>query len=99
MCCEDKANVSRAIKFLESNGYLVCDSSAKKRYQTPFQLTSKGKEVGEYIARKIDNILNSASAGLSEEYRKIMYYGLNLINENLNALCKGYEHENKGEEK
>ena len=95
LCCEDKANISRAIKFLESNGYLVCTAKSNNRYQAPFQLTDKGKEVGEYIVRKIDNILNSASVGLSEEDRRTMYYGLNLINENLNKLCKDYDFENK----
>ncbi len=97
LCCEDKANISRAIKFLESNEYLVCNSKSKKRYQTPFTLTRKGQEVGEFITGKIDNVLNNASAGLSEEYRNIMYYGLNLVNNNLNELCKAYETDKKGD--
>ena len=41
-------------------------------------------EEKEYIIKKI-----------SEEDRRTMYYGLNLINENLNKLCKDYDFENK----
>ena len=95
LCGEDKANISRAIKFLESNRYLVCNSNLKKRYQTPFKLTDKGNQVGKYIADKIDSLLNRASEGLTDECREIMYYGLNLVNENLNKLCKVYDLENK----
>ena len=90
VCGEDKANISRAIKYLESNGYLLCNAKTPKRYQSPLQLTDKGKEVGKYITEKIDSVLSYASVGLSEEYRKIMYQSLNLINDNLNTLCDGY---------
>ena len=41
ICGEDKANVSRAIKYLESNGFLVCDSKTAKRYKSPLLLTDK----------------------------------------------------------
>ena len=39
----------------------------------------------------IDDILNYASMGLTEEKRKIMYEGLNLINDRLNQLCDEYD--------
>ncbi len=91
VCGEDKANISRAIKYLESNGYLVCNSKAQKRYQSSLELTEKGKDVGKYITEKIDAVLSRASVGLSEEYRKIMYQSLNLINDNLNKLCAEYD--------
>lgn len=96
VCGEDKANISRAIKYLENNGYLFCKCKTQKRYQSSLELTEKGCEVGKYIVDKIDNILNYASAGLSEEHRKIMYQSLYLINENLNKLCDGYNADKKG---
>ena len=34
ICDEDKSNVSRSIKFLEENGYLVCNSKKEKRQGT-----------------------------------------------------------------
>lgn len=93
VCGEDKANISRAVKYLENNGYLSCDSKMQKRYQSLLELTEKGRKIGKYIADKIDNILGYASAGLSDEYRRIMYHSLNLINDNLNKLCESYDRE------
>ena len=42
-CDEDKAAISRSLDFLEKEGYLVCDSSARKRYRSPLRLTEKGR--------------------------------------------------------
>ncbi len=89
-CDEDKAAVSRSIDFLETNGYIVCDSKTEKRYKSPLSLTEKGKEIGAQIAFKIDKIVNVASAGLSEENRKIFYQSLKLISDNLQQICDDY---------
>lgn len=93
ICKEDKSAISRSIEFLEGNGYIECDSHAKKRYNSQLRLTEKGKEVGKYIAEKIDTILDRASMGLSEEKRNVLYEGLGLICNNLEELCKKYEGE------
>ena len=34
ICAEDKAHISRAGKYLEENGYLRCESTRVKRYQS-----------------------------------------------------------------
>jgi len=91
ICEEDKANVSRSIRHLEENGYIICKSKTQKRYQSPLLLTEKGHEVGARVAAKIDNILERASEGLREENRKIFYESLTLINENLQKVCDSYE--------
>lgn len=90
ICREDKANLSRAIKFLESGGYLTCDSKSPKRYQSPLALTQKGREIGAVIAERIDRILDRVSEGISEEHRAIMYDALARINLNLQTLCDAY---------
>ena len=95
ICGEDKANISRAIKYLEENGFLLCNSKTAKRYKSSLVLTEKGKIAAQRIAEKIDGILAYASAGLSDEHRKIMYQSLNLINDNLNQLCHGYNADDK----
>lgn len=89
-CEEDKGAASRSIDYLEKNGYLYCESTAKKRYKSPLYLTEKGKEVGAYIARKIDDILEQASVGLTEENRAIFYRSLILISDNLQKICDNY---------
>ncbi len=90
LCREDKANISRTIKYLESNGYLICSSKNVKRYQSPLRLTALGQEVGERISRKIDHILEQASAGITEEQRAAMYRSLASISGNLQKLCDTY---------
>ena len=94
LCGEDKANISRSLKYLEDNGYLIVDFDSTKKYQRPIELTFTGYKVGKSISKKIDKILNYASEGLSEEDRKIMYESLNLINERLNTLCENYDSHN-----
>lgn len=93
ICEEDKANISRALKFLEEKGYIVCKTAAAKRYQSPLELTDSGKEVGKAIAEKIDRVLACAGEGLSEEEREVMYKALSTVNKNLSALCESFGEE------
>lgn len=88
VCGEDKANISRAVKYLETSGYIECASTAQKRYQSALTLTEKGKEIGEKIAAKVDGVLLRASDGLSEEDRLIMYKSLDLVYKNLQKICR-----------
>ena len=91
ICEEDKANVSRAIKYLESAGYLFCHSKSQKRYQSPLELTDAGRSIAGHIAEKIDKVLFLASEGLSDEDRAIFYRSFHLIAENLQRICDKYE--------
>ena len=95
LCGEDKSNISRSLKYLEDNGYLVVDFHKSKKYQRPIELTELGMKVGKEISEKVNKVLSYASVGLSEEDRNIMYQGLNLINDRLNKLCNDYDSESK----
>ena len=88
---EDKASVSRSIEYLETNGFISCNSTTKKRYKAILTLTEKGREIGAALAKKIDAILEQASVGLSEENRAVMYETLSLIHDNLENICNKYE--------
>lgn len=90
VCEEDKANMSRSVKFLEENGYIHAEPANKKRYLTPLVLTEKGRTTGKLVAEKIDRVLMAASEGLSDADREIMYRSLALINENLQHICEHY---------
>lgn len=88
-CCdEDKALISRSLDDLEKRGLVFCEESKEKRYRSPLHLTLEGKEIGKYIAEKIDAVLEVASEGLSIEKRNSMYEGLELIHKNLESMCK-----------
>ena len=89
-CQEDKAAVSRSVEYLETQGYISCNSNLEKRYKSPFILTDKGIDVASEISKKIDNILDKASEGLAIEHREILYNSLELINNNLNQICDKY---------
>ncbi|MBE5738759.1 MAG: winged helix-turn-helix transcriptional regulator [Clostridiales bacterium] len=91
---EDKASISRSIEYLEENNYIVCNSTQKKKYNTLLTLTQKGTEIAQKVSDKIDSILNLAGGELDDEKRNIMYECLNIINNNLDKLCKNYEGEN-----
>ncbi len=91
VCEEDKANVSRSIKYLEQNGYVRAEPEQKKRYQTPLALTEKGLAAGAAVAEKIDSVLVEASEGLPEADREVMYRSLALINDNLQRICALYD--------
>ena len=91
ICDEDKANVSRSIKHLEENGYLECHAKQKKRYQSPLELTEKGRKIASVIADKIDSILRKASEGLCDNDREVFYRSFAIIEGNLKKLCDGYE--------
>ena len=86
-CEEDKATVSRALEYLEHNGYLVCESKSAKRYKSLLKLTDKGNEVGEKIADKIDYFLKEISVELSEQERIQFYHSLMLISKGLDNIA------------
>ena len=87
-CEEDKATISRAVEYLENNGFLTCRSQHTKRYKSPLALTEKGKEAGKKIADKIDGVLDAVSTELTEAERESFYRSLSLISESLEKLSK-----------
>ena len=90
-CEEDKATISRALDYLEKNGYIACETQCAKRYKSPLFLTEKGREVGERIADEIYGVLDAISDGLSEEERVAFYRSLSIISESLEAISKNEE--------
>ena len=87
-CEEDKATISRALEYLEQNGYITCEAELGKRYKTPLQLTEKGEEVGMKIASKIGAVLDIIGADLTEEERVAFYRSLSIISDSLEAVSQ-----------
>lgn len=83
-CEEDKATVSRALDYLENNGYLECQQA--KRYKSPLSLTEKGVEAGRRIASKIEKVLAEISGGLTEQERLDFYRSLAIISDSLDRV-------------
>ena len=91
ICAEDKAAVSRSIDYLEENGFIKCQSVARKRYRAELFLTEKGVSTSKALAEKIDGILELAGAGISDSDRENLYRCLAIINDNLQQICKKYD--------
>lgn len=87
-CEEDKATISRALDYLDANGYITREVESTKRYKSPLLLTDKGKEVGKKIADKISGVLDTISIGLTEEERVAFYRSLAIISDSLDAVSK-----------
>lgn len=87
-CEEDKATISRALEYLEKNGYLICETKAAKRYRSPLLLTEKGNVTAAKIAEKVDDVLMQVGEGLTEEERSIFYRSLSTISEGLDKIVK-----------
>ena len=85
---EDKSTISRALDYLESRGYLVCESRTAKRYKSPLVLTDKGRDVGRQISDTVNRVLDEAGAGLTEEDRVILYRSLSTVSENLEKIIQ-----------
>lgn len=86
-CEEDKATISRAVDYLESRGYLICESKTAKRYKSPLMLTEEGLVIGKKIAEKIEGVLDQISFGLTEEERIAFYRSLSIISHSLDTIA------------
>ena len=92
VCDEDKATVSRAIEYLEANGYLEQIESEDKIYKRPISLTEKGLDVSKKITESIHSVLEESSKGLTENERSVFYKSLITISNNLQDIFINYKH-------
>lgn len=86
-CEEDKATISRAIDYLEKNGFVTCEIQNGKRYKSPLVLTEKGAVIGKKIGDKIDGVLDEIGIGLSDAERSEFYRILSIISNSLENVA------------
>ena len=86
-CEEDKATISRAIDYLEKNGFVTCEIQNGKRYKSPLVLTEKGAIIGKKIGDKIDSVLDEICIGLSDAERTEFYRILSIISNSLEKVA------------
>ena len=87
-CEEDKATVSRSLDYLETNGYILCESKSAKRYKSPLYLTEQGRMVAAKVAAKISRVLDDVSAAMTAEERVAFYRRLATVTDSLEACIK-----------
>lgn len=86
-CEEDKATVSRSIRDLKKNGYVVADAGSYGKYKAQLLLTEKGMIAGKRIADKICAVLNETDKALTGEELEIFYRCLSVISEELDKVA------------
>ncbi len=92
-CEEDKAAVSRALDYLEKEGYLEASDKNAKRYRHPLHLTEKGTQASSIIAAKINAVLEEINSSLTEQERLAFYRSLTAISNRLDAIADMPIHE------
>ena len=86
-CEEDKATVSRSIRDLKKNGYVVADADSDGKYKAQLLLTEKGMIAGKRIADKISAVLNETDKALTGEELDTFYRCLGVISEELEKIA------------
>ncbi len=87
-CAEDKATISRALDYLDTNGYITREAESVKRYKNPLFLTGKGVEAAKKIADKIGDIFDVIGDSLTEQERADFYRSLSVISNSLDKCAK-----------
>jgi len=87
-CEEDKATISRSLDYLETNGYIVCETKSAKRYKSPLHLTEQGRMIAKKVNEKVDRVLDEVSTALTEEERVAFYRSLAIISGRLEQCIK-----------
>ena len=87
-CEEDKAAVSRALDYLESQGFVEARPQSDKRYKCPIVLTDKGRRANTLINSKIEAVLTEVNDSLTEEERELFYHSLSVISNKLDEISQ-----------
>ena len=88
ICEKDKAAISRILAELETAGMIFREQRNGFRYRANLRLTEQGLEAAGMVTEKARLAVEKAGSGFGEQEREIFYRVLNIIAENLHALCK-----------
>lgn len=82
-CKEDKATISRALNYLEANGFIYRQSENSKRYKSSVLLTAKGRYAGEKITEMNSGVLNGISSNFTKNEITTLFDSLSNLNDYL----------------
>lgn len=88
MCNRDKAEVSRAIKALESKGLVVRENTTVNGYRAKITLTEQGREATKILRERVKLAVEKGGEGLKEEEKESFYSALKIISDNLKRISK-----------
>ena len=88
LCEKDKAAISRIVTELEDAQLVQRLERNGSRYRASLVLTPVGQKAAEAVSRTAQLAVERAGEGLTDADREIFYRVLDLIAENLHAICK-----------
>ena len=88
MCSRDKAEVSRAVKVLESKDLVVRENTTINGYRAKITLTEQGREATKALRERVKLAVEKGGDGLTEEQRESFYNALEIISANLKKISK-----------
>ncbi len=86
--------ISREIDSLQSDGYIEIAQAPhgkRKNYNSPIQLTEKGRELALHITQEGMAVQQAVNAGISQEELAAFYATLEKLYDNLRAVAKERE--------
>lgn len=90
-CREDKAAISRNLKFLTEKGYVKLEDDEEKKYKLKNVLTPEGEEAYKKLESLIIGCVNQFGVGLTEKERNTFYKALGVIVKNFDEFCENLE--------
>lgn len=94
-CKEDKAAISRNLKFLAEKGYVSVAEDENKKYKLCNVLTDEGRAAYAKLEVLISNSVERFSRGLTAKEREAFYKYLGKIIENFDIFFEEKEKEGK----
>ena len=86
LCGRDKADVSRAVSFLQKRELI--EAFEKGAYRAHLSFTPEGRKIAENIKMRASVAIDLAGKGLSDEMRDNMYKSLSVIGENMKMISE-----------
>ena len=83
LCGEDKANLSRTLRSLEADGYVVMEERGSSRARPRIALSPEGERIGRLLTEKSSELVALATDAISPEEISAMHAVLHRIDENL----------------
>ena len=87
LCDKDKAAISRTVSELEKEGMVTRQGKNGNHYRAALTLTDRGREAASHVAIRAGRAVETASYGLSDGNRRVLYQALELIADHLQSIC------------
>jgi len=88
ICGRNKADVSRAMKDMESKGLVKRRNENSNLYRAKLTLTEKGKAAAERVIKAAAKAVEFGGKGINDAKREIFYEILGMISSNLKEMSK-----------